>query len=62
LVNKTAVWIHHIIKPAPFFPVAFIFNERAAAMVNRWYARVATASPVLERDGARCGRVNPPLN
>jgi hypothetical protein len=38
LVNETRVSIHHIVKPALFFAVAFIFNERAARMVNRWFA------------------------
>jgi hypothetical protein len=41
LVNKTGVSIHHVVKPALFFPVAFIFDERAALMVNRWYCSAA---------------------
>jgi hypothetical protein len=36
LVNKTGISIHHVVKPALFFPVAFIFDERSALMVNRW--------------------------
>jgi hypothetical protein len=38
LVNKPGAWIHHIIKPARFFALAFILGERAASMVNRWFA------------------------
>jgi hypothetical protein len=39
LVNKTGITIHHTIKPALFFALAFILNERAPPMVNRWFAR-----------------------
>jgi hypothetical protein len=39
LVNKTGVSIHHIVNTVLFFPVAFILNEQARGMVNRWYAR-----------------------
>jgi hypothetical protein len=38
LVNRTAVSIHHIVKPAPFLATAFIFNEDGARMVNHWCA------------------------
>jgi hypothetical protein len=37
LVNKPGVSIHHIIKPALLLALAFIFDERAAPMVNRWF-------------------------
>jgi hypothetical protein len=40
LVNKTGISIHHTAKPARLFPAAFIFDERAALMVNRWCARL----------------------
>jgi hypothetical protein len=51
LVNKTGVSIHHVVKPMLLFPVAFIFDERAALMVNRWYrstARGLCARPARE--------------
>jgi hypothetical protein len=35
LVNGIAVSIHHVVKCARFCPVAFIFGERRARMVNR---------------------------
>jgi hypothetical protein len=38
LVNKTSVSIHHVVNRTLFFPVAFIFNERAGGMVNHQYA------------------------
>jgi hypothetical protein len=38
LVNKPGGSIHHIVKPALFLVLAFIFDERAAPMVNRWFA------------------------
>jgi chemotaxis protein CheZ len=38
LVNKTGVSIHHAVKPVRLFPTAFIFDERAALMVNCRYA------------------------
>jgi chemotaxis protein CheZ len=38
LVNRNGVWIHHVANSAPFCPVAFIFDERGVAMVNRWCA------------------------
>jgi hypothetical protein len=38
LVNKTGVSIHHVLKPALFFALAFIFNERTARMVNHGFA------------------------
>jgi hypothetical protein len=38
LVNGIAVLIHHIVKRAWFFPLAFIFDELTPAMVNRSYA------------------------
>jgi hypothetical protein len=41
LVNRNGVSIHHVANPAPFHAVAFIFDERAASMVNRWYAPIA---------------------
>jgi hypothetical protein len=50
LVNEIAVSIHHVVKSARFYPVAFIFDERRQRMVNRWYAalkaRSATGSGV----------------
>jgi hypothetical protein len=36
LVNRNGVSIHHVANSAWFWPVAFIFGERAAGMVNRW--------------------------
>jgi hypothetical protein len=39
LVNGIAVSIHHIVTCAWFCPVAFIFDEPGAPMVNRGYAR-----------------------
>jgi hypothetical protein len=39
LVNGNAVLIHHVVRRAWFCPVAFIFDEFGAAMVNRLYAR-----------------------
>jgi hypothetical protein len=38
LVNGNGVSIHHVVNSAPFCPVAFIFGECRAGMVNRWYA------------------------
>jgi hypothetical protein len=35
LVNRTGVSIHHVANSARFCPVAFIFGERRARMVNR---------------------------
>jgi hypothetical protein len=51
LVNETGVSIHHVVNAARFFPVAFIFDERTAAMVNRWFAargELAAASSARE--------------
>jgi hypothetical protein len=28
--------IHHVVNGALIYPVAFIFDERASGMVNRW--------------------------
>jgi hypothetical protein len=55
LVNKNGVSIHHVANPAPFHAVAFIFDERAASMVNRWYAPIAPRlmDSVFERSGSR---------
>jgi len=39
LVNRSAVWIHHVVKRRPIRRSAFIFGERGAAMVNRFFAR-----------------------
>jgi hypothetical protein len=38
LVNRNGVSIHHVVNSAPFCPVAFIFDEYLAGMVNRWCA------------------------
>jgi hypothetical protein len=38
LVNRSAVWIHHVVKRGPIRRSAFIFGERGAAMVNRFFA------------------------
>jgi hypothetical protein len=38
LVNRNGVSIHHVVKRARIFRVAFILNERASLMVNRWFA------------------------
>jgi hypothetical protein len=37
LVNRNGVSIHHVADRALICPVAFIFDERASGMVNRWY-------------------------
>jgi hypothetical protein len=39
LVNESGVSIHHPGKRPLIFRLAFIFDERAGAMVNRWCAR-----------------------
>jgi hypothetical protein len=39
LVNRSGVWIHHVVKRAAICRSAFIFDERGAAMVNRLFAR-----------------------
>jgi hypothetical protein len=36
LVNRNGFSIHHVVNPARFHPVAFIFDERWERMVNRW--------------------------
>jgi hypothetical protein len=36
LVNASGVLIHHVVNGALIYPVAFIFDERASGMVNRW--------------------------
>jgi len=41
LVNRNGFWIHHVANSARFHPVAFIFDERRARMVNRWLWRRA---------------------
>jgi hypothetical protein len=38
LVNGNVDSIHHVGNEALIFRLAFIFDERAAAMVNRWCA------------------------
>ena len=38
LVNGIGVSIHHVANRPRFCPVAFIFDERADRMVNRWCA------------------------
>jgi hypothetical protein len=47
LVNKAGASVHHVIKPALFLALAFILNERAASMVNRWFARYACGLHVM---------------
>jgi hypothetical protein len=56
LVNRDVFWIHHVIKPARFCRLAFIFGEAQAAMVNRWCAeaicgdhKVPAVNPMLNR-------------
>jgi len=44
LVNGIAVSIHHVVSCARIFPVAFILDERAADMVNPWYAAINESS------------------
>jgi hypothetical protein len=38
LVNENEVSIHHVVNRTRIYPVAFIFDERARLMVNRWFA------------------------
>jgi hypothetical protein len=38
LVNGSGVWIHHVANAAAIWRSAFIFDERDAAMVNRFFA------------------------
>jgi hypothetical protein len=38
LVNGIGVSIHHVANRLRFCPVAFIFDEQADRMVNRWCA------------------------
>jgi hypothetical protein len=40
LVNKTGGSIHHVVRAALLLAAAFIFDESAALMVNRRYARL----------------------
>jgi hypothetical protein len=44
LVNGTRVWIHHVVRRTAIWRSAFIFDERDATMVNRFFAR-RRASP-----------------
>jgi hypothetical protein len=39
LVNGKGVWIHHVASGGAIWRSAFIFDERRAAMVNRFFAR-----------------------
>jgi hypothetical protein len=39
LVNRNGIRIHHVVKRAAIWRSAFIFDERGAAMVNRFFAR-----------------------
>jgi hypothetical protein len=39
LVNETGVSIHHFGNQQRIFRLAFIFDERATVVVNRWCAR-----------------------
>ena len=53
LVNGNGVWIHHTGVSLRFCRVAFIFNERAGAMVNRWFStRMRRAVFAAERGSA----------
>jgi hypothetical protein len=45
LVNKNGVSIHHVVNRSRICPVAFILNERATLMVNRWCAAACKAAP-----------------
>jgi hypothetical protein len=45
LVNGIGVSIHHIRNWLRFCPVAFIFDEDANRMVNRWCAMRCTLRP-----------------
>jgi chemotaxis protein CheZ len=45
LVNGNGVSIHHIVSRALICPVAFILDERAAHMVNRWCAGLHKTYP-----------------
>jgi hypothetical protein len=38
LVNVSGVLIHYVVTRARICPVAFILDERAPLMVNRWCA------------------------
>jgi hypothetical protein len=55
LVNGNGFSIHHATRSARFYPVAFIFDEWRAHMVNRWCA----AASFIVRGGSG---VNPMLN
>ncbi|MGL9623435.1 hypothetical protein QRQ56_36330 [Bradyrhizobium sp. U531] len=44
LVNGSGVWIHHVVKRAAIWRSAFIFDERGAAMVNRFFASRRTTA------------------
>jgi hypothetical protein len=43
LVNRNAVRIHHVVRRGPIRRSAFIFDERGAAMVNRFFAQCRAA-------------------
>ena len=45
LVNETGVSIHHVGNRPWFCPVAFIFDEDEARMVNRWCAACFALDP-----------------
>jgi hypothetical protein len=44
LVNRNGISIHHVGVSARFYPLAFIFDERGARMVNRWCVRQRAGS------------------
>jgi hypothetical protein len=56
LVNVSGVLIHYVVTRARICPVAFILDERAPLMVNRW---CAAARKPARRD---VPRVNLTLN
>jgi hypothetical protein len=39
LVNASGVWIHHVANGGAIWRSAFIFHERRASMVNRFFAQ-----------------------
>jgi hypothetical protein len=58
LVNENADSIHHVGNGVLIFRLAFIFDERARAMVNRWCAREKFASQWMFRVNSMLNRLS----
>ncbi|WP_156457165.1 hypothetical protein [Bradyrhizobium sp. CCH5-F6] len=49
LVNETGFWIHHVASGGAIWRSAFIFDERRASMVNRFFAQRRAQPPLQFR-------------